>query len=378
MKQSDLFSLSDLKKAIEDKHVRAQSHPHLPYTIWNYTEQAMWNKAWTDVTTQCRGLITNILTGEVIARPFPKFFNYGEYDDSNHDATHPASLPTHKMLDLTAEVQTTDKLDGSLGILYPTPQGHSIATRGSFTSEQAVRASFLWHKRRYNEFPVPEGWTMLFEIIYPGNRIVVDYRDADDLYLLGAVNIETGESIGPDDHRFIPWMGPKTTVFEDRTLLEALHRTPRPNAEGIVVRYMDGPNRDLRVKIKQDDYVTLHRLITGMNARTVWERLMADSSIADIQHGVPEEFWPWIQEVGDELLNLHGSIVATAYREYMEVLRELPDGWTRKDFALKAKDSEHKALLFLMLDDRDFSSLIWKNIKPSGERSMKYISEDVA
>jgi RNA ligase len=378
MKQSDLFSLSDLKKAIEEKHVRAQSHPTLPYTIWNYTEQAMWNKAWTDVTTQCRGLITDILTGEVIARPFPKFFNYGEYDDSDHSALHPASLPTHKMLDLTAEVQTTDKLDGSLGILYPTPQGHSIATRGSFTSEQAVRASFLWHKRRYNEFPVPEGWTMLFEIIYPGNRIVVDYRDADDLYLLGAVNIETGESIGPDDFRFIPWQGPKTTVLEDRTLLEALHRTPRPNAEGIVVRYMDGPNRDLRVKIKQDDYVALHRIITGMNERAVWERLGDGDMIEDVQRGVPEEFWPWIAEVGDRL-QTHGSeIMTAAFADFESIKARLPQGWDRKAFAEEAVKSEYKAYMFMLLDGRDIRQAIWKSIKPSGAVSMKTISEDVA
>jgi RNA ligase len=377
MKLTDLLSATLLKDMLEQKYVKAQSHPVFPYTIYNYTDQCMWDRAWNDVTQQTRGLVVNY-DGDVIARPWKKFFNYGEYNDEQNPGRDPASKPYHATLDLHGEVQTTDKKDGSLGILYPTPQGHSIATRGSFTSEQAVRGSFLWYKRGYNEMPVPEGWTLLFEIVYPENRIVLDYAGLDDLILLGAVEIETGRTIGPDDFLLIPWQGPRTEVFSDRTLLEALHRHPRPNAEGVVVRYVSGDQAGTMVKIKQDDYVALHRIITGMNARSVWERLMAGSSIADIQHGVPEEFWPWIQEVGDELLNLHGSIVAAAYREYMEVLRELPDGWTRKDFALKAKDSEHKALLFLMLDHRDFSSLIWKNIKPSGERSMKYISEDVA
>jgi RNA ligase len=377
MKLTDLLSASELIKMMDEKYVKAQHHPTLPYTIYNYTDKCMWDRAWNDVTQQCRGLIVDG-DGLVIARPWRKFFNYGEYNDEENPGRDPASKPYHATLDLIAPVQTTDKFDGSLGILYPTPQGWSVATRGSFTSEQAVRASFLWHKRRYNEMPVPEGWTMLFEIVYPENRIVLDYAGLDDLVLLGAVEIETGRTIGPDDFRLIPWQGPQTEVFSDRTLNDALRRHPRPNAEGVVVRYLDGPLADTMVKIKQDDYVALHRIITGMNARSVWERLGAGETLPNIMQQVPEEFWTWITDVGNELYEELHRISTAAYDEYNAIKGQLDHGWTRKDFALKAKDSEHKSLLFLLLDGRDVQPLIWKNIKPSGEDSMKYISEDVA
>ena len=280
---------------------------------------------------------------------------------------------------MTAAVQTTDKMDGSLGIMYPTPQGWSVATRGSFVSEQAIRASFLWYKRDYNEMPVPDGWTMLFEIVYPENRIVLDYAGMDDLILLGAVSIETGEAIGPDDFRLLPWKGPRTEVFESRSLAEALARTPRPNAEGLVVRYLAGDDQGLMVKIKQEDFVLMHRLISGMNARVIWERMGAGEMIEDIQRGVQYEFWPWIEEVGDEPANGQGSeIMTAAFAEYEQIKQSLPHGWARKDFAVEAVKSPYKASLFQLLDGKDIRPLIWKQLKPSGERSMKYISEDVA
>jgi putative RNA ligase len=39
--------------------------------------------------------------------------------------------------------------------------------------------------------------TVLVEIVYPANRIVLDYGGLDDLILLGAVDIATGRTFGP-------------------------------------------------------------------------------------------------------------------------------------------------------------------------------------
>jgi RNA ligase len=375
MKLTELLDATLLKQMLTEKYVKAQSHPAIPgLTIYNYTDQAMWDKAWNDVTRQTRGLIVDS-DGMIAARPWEKFFNYGEFSGDINPGR--AAAPGTRVLDLNSPVHTTDKKDGSLGILYPTPQGHAIATRGSFQSEQAVRGSFIWWKR-YAEMPVPEGWTLMFEIVYPENRIVLDYAGLDDLILLGAREIETGRVIGPDDFRLIPWQGPRTEVFEDRSLAQALSRHPRPNAEGVVVRYVTGPDEGLMVKIKQDDYVLMHRLITGMNARVVWERLGSGDMIEDIQRGVPEEFHPWIADVGNELQSHGSEIMTAAFADYESVKAQLDKGWTRKDFALAAVRSEYKPLLFLLLDGRDIRQPIWKSIKPSGERSMKYISEDVA
>ena len=79
----------------------------------------------------------------------------------------------HPAVDLEAAVEVTDKHDGSLGILYPAPDGrNAVATRGAFESAQALHASELY-RREYERAWRPEsGWTYLWEIVYPANRIV--------------------------------------------------------------------------------------------------------------------------------------------------------------------------------------------------------------
>lgn len=104
MRLRDLFAEADFVAALDGGHVSAQEHPAGGLVI--YTKACQYERAWNPCTLQCRGLIAT-LDGEVVARPFPKFFNHGE-----PEAAH---------LDLHAPCRVTDKLDGSLGILYPDP-----------------------------------------------------------------------------------------------------------------------------------------------------------------------------------------------------------------------------------------------------------------
>jgi RNA ligase len=352
----DLLDTADLTDAIDAGLVRRQMHPELPLAILNYTERCTYERAWTEVTRTCRGLIYDTATDHIVARPFGKFFNYGEHPDGS--------------LDLTAPADVTDKLDGSLGILYATGDGWAIATRGSFTSEQAIRATRLF-RSHYAGFEPPDGMTVLFEIIYPGNRIVVDYGGMD-LVVLGAVDIATGETVSPDWVSL--WPGPVAETMSARTLAEALALPPRHGREGVVVRMGDST----MVMIKQGDYVALHRLITGMNARVVWERIGDGESADTICQGIPEEFWPWVREVGGELIREKNRIIDEATTEHERILASLPEGWTRKDYAMAAVKSPLRAWLFNLLDGRDPSEGIWRILKPSGERTLVAYSEDTA
>jgi len=124
----------EIKPYIEKKLVSEQVHPEDPdIRIFNYTQTVQFSKAWDDVTRQCRGLILNVKTGEVLARPFPKFFNYGEHIQNAW--TIPDEVPI-----------ISEKLDGSLGILYSLNGKSWIATRGSFMSDQAIWATEWWRK----------------------------------------------------------------------------------------------------------------------------------------------------------------------------------------------------------------------------------------
>ena len=98
----DLVDLDLLDEMVTRGFVSAQTHPSRPLRIFNYTAACQYSGEWNAATLLCRGLVVNSDSGQVLARPFAKFFNYGQ--------------PGAPALDPTAPVTVFDKLDGSLGI----------------------------------------------------------------------------------------------------------------------------------------------------------------------------------------------------------------------------------------------------------------------
>lgn len=353
----ELFDPTRLDAAIAEGLVRVQTHPTEPLRIFNYTEKAQFAQAWDEVTLSCRGLIVD-QDGMVVARPFRKFFNYGDAMAGE--------------LSASAKAVVVDKMDGSLGIFYPTSDGWAVATRGSFTSLQAIHATAVL-RSRYAGFEPPAGVTVLAEIIYPANRIVCDYGGADDLFLLGGVDIATGAVLGPDEIR--DWDGPSATVFHLSTLADALAMSPREGAEGLVVRLVESGQM---VKLKQADYVALHKIITGLNARGVWELLGDGKSVADICEPLPDEFHQWVKDLAGELLQEADDLLFDTERFHERTLAKLPEGWARKDYAMAVAHSTLKPWLFNLLDGRDPRPAIWKTLRPSGDMRPVQFSEEAA
>lgn len=356
MNLSDVIDRGELDAAILAGHVRGNPHPVLPYVILNYTDKCVYERGWNPTTLACRGLIYNINDGSIVARSWPKFFNYGE--------------PEAPALDLDAPATVTDKIDGSLGIIYPILGDLAVATRGSFTSAQAEHATVVL-RSRYPHFAPPLGWTVLVEIVYPGNRIVCDYGDTDNLILLGAVEIATGRSVGPQG---VPgWHGPSATVFNARSLREALALKPRPGAEGVVVR-----SGDHAVKLKQADYVALHRIVTGLNARVVWEHLGNGGTVAELCEPLPDEFHGWVTNTAADLTSMRDAIMVGASDEHQRILASLDESAGRKEYAAIASRSPNRAWLFMLLDGKDPLPMIWRTLKPSGDDRPITVTEDAA
>ena len=340
----DIFSEDLLNECFEKGLVRVVKHSTKPYTLLNYTEQCQYEKGnWNDCTLACRGLIYNHETGEVVARPFKKFFNYGD---------------SMAKIDM-GPICVTDKMDGSLGILY---DDNCIATRGSFESDQAIHATELF-RHKYSHYKPPLGRTMLFEIIYPTNRIVLDYGDLDDLVLLGTVEIETGMSMSP---RYSSWDGPKTMMFAYNTLQEVLDAPARSNAEGLVIHFFD---TDERIKIKQDDYVALHKIISGLNERVVWEHISNGNELETLLDGLPDEFHVWVREVAGRLKATVEASAREVESAYSAILATLPEGYTQKDFAMIAKEHPRKSELFARHVGKSYWDKLWKDIYPDAKKS---------
>jgi RNA ligase len=345
MKIHELLDIWLLNDMIIEGYVRFGTHKEFPeLRIFEYTAKTMFERKWNSVTMKTRGLIVNWDTKEVLARPFDKFFNYGE----------PSQEEQHE-LDLSDEVEVYDKLDGSLGIRYVRPDGRSaIATKGSFHSEQADWATKQLHL--YMTTHLDDNLTWLFEIIYPENRIVVTYG-FEGLVLLGARDIETGDEYFPED--LLEWKGRKATHFRYKTLREALEASPRRNAEGFVV-YL--PEFDVRVKIKQEDYLKLHKTVFSFGPQYIYDRLDQGQSAEQILSGLPDEF-------EEEALSLiHGFLVpfmglrAKVLLQYQDIYR---DGMSREEFADKAMQYENWKFLFTLFNkDPEHAEKIWKTLNP--------------
>ena len=73
------YSLDTLADYIAKGLIIKQVHPTLPLSIYNYSRTCQYGASWDEITLACRGLVLDN-EGNVIAKPFPKFFNYEEHN----------------------------------------------------------------------------------------------------------------------------------------------------------------------------------------------------------------------------------------------------------------------------------------------------------
>lgn len=338
-----------LQKLVIDGYLTCRPHPTADLVIWNYTPRCQFEHCWTDETLMCRGLITTG-TGQIVARPFKKFFNLSE---------HQGDLPLEQFT-------VTAKMDGSLGILYFTKDWEPhIATRGSFTSDQAIRATQVLQERYgewIREFSLMSHYTYLFEIIYPSNRIVVDYGDMEDIVLLAIINTQSG--VEQRLHEIpIDWPWPVVKRYDGIKDLSQLQAIQEDNAEGFVIRFESG----LRLKLKFAEYVRLHRLITQVNARVIWDLLRNNQPLDEMLERVPDEFYNWVKRTRDGLTAQFNQIEREC-KATVELVQGLP---TRKEQAAIITKSAYPGVTFALLDHKNHQEAIWKLLYPDASRPFK-------
>lgn len=349
--------LEILEKYHKNGLLLKQTHPSFDLTIWNYSPKVQYEKLWDDITMQCRGLVTNS-EGKIVARPFKKFFNYEEHA--------PEEIPNELF-------EVYEKLDGSLGILFNYKDEWILATRGSFTSVQAIKGRELLNKYDYNR--LHKDYTYLFEIIYPENRIVCMY-DFEDLILLGIIHTSSGGEVNVhnDDNEDIRIKNLiRNLGFKIVTLyktwgegFDLLKEEISKDKEGYVIRFKNG----LRMKIKGDEYKRLHKILTNISNRDIWEYLKDGKPFDEILDRVPDEFYGWVKETAGDL-TIKFENIERDYCQYYKTLINISGIVNRKEFANYAKSFPHSNILFAMLDNKDYKQMIWKIIYPNHSKPFK-------
>jgi RNA ligase len=335
--------LEKLNKYYEDGLLYKQVHPTLPLTIWNYTEKVQYENLWDEVTLMCRGLVTDN-NGDIVASPFQKFFNIeeGKFE------------PTEKF-------EVYEKMDGSLGIVFWYRGQWVVATRGSFTSDQSIKAKEIL--RKYNTDIMFRHLTFCFEIIYPENRIVLDYGTDEKLVLLGTFD-KNGKEMDVD--MWSQWGFDVVKKYDGINDYKQLKEMVKNDQEGFVVKFSNGD----RVKVKGIEYLRLHKIMTNVTTTGVWEYLKNGEDVMEILKDVPDEFYNKIKTYVQHLKYGYFQISEDAGKKFDGMMygkyNDKEPIEDRKEFAewVLTQPKHMSGILFRMFDKKDYSEIIWNLIRP--------------
>lgn len=229
------------------------------------------------IVKECRGLILDAETFEVVSYPFNKFFNYGEpfMDDVDWRTAY-----------------VTEKIDGSIIKIVNLDGNFLISTNGVIdafkcnlqgnvgcpfnTFGELVMEGFKHYGIGIEDFPrlFAPGFTYIFELTSPWNQVVVHFDETKVSFLGMRDNVTLKEKFFGDCELAqvfdTPHIFPITNIDE----CVAASKVLPEDAEGYVV--VDAQFN--RVKVKSPRYVQLHYMAGNQNwsGRRVLEILLAN------------------------------------------------------------------------------------------------------
>lgn len=239
----DIAPMNEWNRCLEEGLISKKELGRL--SIFKYTFETTKRGAWNAVTTSSRGLIVDN-EGYIVARPFSKFFEYEEVKNK-----------PSRMKGMTGPALMSDKLDGSLVMLFPDPETNEprFATMNSLSGPHVSIAEKLYFENFYAQWTPDEGYTYIFELISSELPNVVDYDGVDCLVLIGKIHNETGEDVPLN--KITEWPFDIAEHRMVKSLDEALALPDVVNTEGFVLHFVE---TGARLKIKHPSYRALHRL----------------------------------------------------------------------------------------------------------------------
>ena len=326
--------LSDLDHLRDNPMVRFKEEvvENESFTIVSYmiADKDFWEQPLAD---ECRGITFKTDTGECVCRPFNKFFNVGERED-----TTPAIVSsTFK--------ECYEKKDGSMLTPIITRTGNvKFKTKKSFFSEvadtanrcatQEIIALSLVCAGDYNATPV-------FEFTHPDHKIVIDYPEWARWTLLVIRDNKTGEYLSYDTMKMfsenfgvnlIPRFSLSWKEIEEKIV-------SAKEIEGFVLLLDDGR----RVKYKTAWYKSLHRTMTELRARDVAEAVI-DETVDDLKSLISSQ---GKSLAPIEMIESQVTFELSEIREEVESITQSLGNLSFKDAAMKLKTDK---LFSLVMD----------------------------
>lgn len=307
---------------------------------------------------ECRGIILDTATLDVVCMPFFRFFNQGEGEAEQFDP-------------ILGELQ--EKLDGTCITLYFDREWR-VSTRGMINAEGPMNFLDLTFRGLFWEIAKDIPLDVLdkrknytFELTAPENRILTPYNDRQ-IRLLMVRDLDTLEECDKaevDEWAKVMGVGrPRTYTFRSLEDIKKLLDEIPPFDEGFVlVNYtnkIDGNYQ--RVKIKSPRYLAASYLVGAGNEDSILrpgamneKRLVVFCRVGEVDEFCA--YFPAYEETIREMLRKLREL-PKILEENWEILTELTEGIEdpkekRKIFAQKAMEiSPCPGVLFLRLDNK--------------------------
>jgi len=292
-----------LESLAADYAIDVYRHPELPLVGLKYNQVD--SPKFNPIVRDCRGIVLEDKTWDVVAKPFRRFYNAGE---------DPGTFEWEGST-------CTAKEDGSLILLYHYAGAWHVNTSGSFGLGRCGTASRSWREVFWSAAGLREkrlipDFTYIFELCTPYNRVVRGYPEPS-AFLLAMYSKTKGMEVPPGIVRmYAPDIGARSPeVFsfasqaEVTAFLEGREATD-PTFEGIVVRDQAGN----RLKIKSKSYLRLHRMLDNGNLMR-WDRI-----VPLVLAGEAGEVLAYFPEA-TRLVTEAASRVAAAYEDLLGLWR---------------------------------------------------------
>lgn len=309
----------------------------------------------SSIRRECRGLIFD-KSGNIISRPFHKFFNCNERDETNLN-----KINLHEVHWMTS------KMDGSMIRTLPLNGEIRLATKAGITEVSQNAEEFIRDKPNYGEFfryCVSRNLTPIFEWVSRKNQIVIDYKD-DNLVLLSVRHLYNGtyepySKLKSYSQEFDISLVPIVNNLANQNIeLLSTQVKEWKNDEGVVIWFYTGH----RVKIKSLDYCLKHAFKEQITFEKNVIQLILIDGVDDIIPLLSENdskrlrdfqtaFWIQINETASQMAEM-----------FNDAKSKYP---SPKEFAInfveKLKDGYLKAIMYEMKQGKGSLEVIQKII----------------
>jgi len=322
--------------------------------LLNYRDNIK-NEAWNDFNRQCRGIILDIEQRKVVAHPFDKFFNL-----ESHPETMMENLP------FASGYEIATKYDGTMITTFFYDGRERFATRFSFDNAQTRMAKRISGCRYpgLKEIDLTK-YTLVFELISPQNRIIVEYED-EDMILIGVRNLLNNRMFSYAEVREFADKYGLRSITVHQVDFSSLVETAQDGVsesleEGWVVRFSNG----LYLKVKTWQYLAMFRIIRmGLTSSKLALRYY-DSTPQDWKtflERLPLTVRIPVERFGSDCqarLNSLSEKIHKLYRNFAHIENQ-------KDFALTVQKQAPKYLhsfLFSLRSGKPIDRLMRKRLK---------------